>query len=123
MSSSSQAYARVSKVTASPREIEAQVLLKAASKFQAIVDNDNCSKSDFSETLLYNRKIWTILLTGVTNPTNPLPAEIRQNVANIGIFVMKRTRELEFQLKPEREKLKALIDINRNLAAGLSGQA
>ncbi|MEA2886548.1 MAG: hypothetical protein QOD11_908, partial [Bradyrhizobium sp.] len=47
--------------------------------------------------------------------------EIRQNIANIGIFVMKQT--VEIQTNPAPEKLKSLIDINCNLAAGLSGRA
>jgi flagellar protein FlaF len=46
--------------------------------------------------------------------------EIRQNIANIGVFVMKQT--LEMQMNPDPAKLKPLIDINCNLAAGLSGR-
>jgi flagellar protein FlaF len=47
--------------------------------------------------------------------------EIRQNIANIGVFVMKQT--IEMQMNPDPAKLKSLIDINCNLAAGLSGMA
>ena len=46
--------------------------------------------------------------------------EIRQNIANIGVFVMKQT--VEIQIDPDPAKLKSLIDINCNLAAGLSGR-
>jgi flagellar biosynthesis activator protein FlaF len=51
---------------------------------------------------------------------NPQPLEIRQNIANIGVLVMKQT--LEMQINPDPAKLKSLIDINCNLAAGLSGR-
>jgi flagellar protein FlaF len=47
--------------------------------------------------------------------------EIRQNIANIGVFVMKQT--IEMQMNPDPAKLKSLIDINCNIAAGLSGRA
>ena len=51
---------------------------------------------------------------------NPQPIEIRQNIANIGVFVMKQT--VDMQMNPDPAKLKSLIDINCNLAAGLSGR-
>jgi len=47
--------------------------------------------------------------------------EVRQNIANIGTFVMTQT--MEMQLNPKPELLKPLIEINCNLAAGLSGRA
>ena len=42
-------------------------------------------------------------------------------VANIGIFVMNQTIDMQF--KPEQMKLNSLIEINRNIAAGLAGRA
>ena len=60
--------------------------------------------------------------------TGPVPTgtcitllEIRQNIANIGVFVMKQT--IDMQINPDPAKLKPLIEINCNLAAGLSGKA
>lgn len=76
---------------------------------------------DFAEALLFNRKLWSILLSAVTSDQNPQTVEVRQNIANIGTFVMTQTMEL--QLNPQPEKLRPLIDINCNLAAGLSGRA
>jgi flagellar protein FlaF len=46
---------------------------------------------------------------------------VRQNIANIGMFVLTRT--IEIQLDPHPEMLKSLIDINCNIAAGLAGRA
>jgi flagellar biosynthesis activator protein FlaF len=121
MSSAAQAYARTAQTTASPRDIEAQALLKAANKLQDVMTNLGRTDDEFAEALLFNRKLWAILLSAVTSDANPQSIEIRQNIANIGTFVMTQTMEL--QLNPEREKLKSLIDINCNLAAGLSGRA
>jgi len=121
MSTAAQAYAKTARTTASPREIEAQALLKAANKLQQAMSNWDHPDTDFAEALLFNRKLWSILLSAVTNDENPQTIEVRQNIANIGTFVMKQTMEL--QINPQPEKLKSLIDINCNLAAGLSGRA
>jgi flagellar protein FlaF len=51
---------------------------------------------------------------------NPQPIEVRQNIANIGVFVMKQT--VDMQMDPDPSKLKPLIDINCNIAAGLAGK-
>ena len=52
-------------------------------------------------------------------PENPLPKPIKQNVANLGLFVFNHTLSLMSDAKPER--LGILININRELAAGLRG--
>jgi flagellar protein FlaF len=57
----------------------------------------------------------------VTKPENPLPAAVRQNVANLGIYVMNQTMAIASD--PRREPLRSLININRELAAGLKARA
>ncbi len=78
-------------------------------------------QSLLDQALRYNRKLWTIFLASATDKQNPLPAEIRQNVANLGLFVMNQT--LATISDPRPEQLKSLININRELAAGLMGRA
>lgn len=120
MHQAARAYGAVAKQVASPRELEANVLLKAAAQLQAIRDTWDEKKHGLDDALLYNRKIWTIFLTSVTDKDNPLPAEIRQNVANLALFVFKHTIALIAEPRPE--KLAVLININRELAAGLLGR-
>ena len=81
----------------------------------------DAGREPLEEALLYNRKLWSIFLTSVTRPDNPLPEQVRQNVANLGMFVMNQTMSLITE--PKREKLGTLININRELAAGLTGRA
>ncbi|MEA2882919.1 MAG: flagellar biosynthesis activator protein FlaF [Bradyrhizobium sp.] len=121
MSSAAATYARNSRTTASPREIEAQALLKAARQLQDVVEDWRGADSRLTSAILFNRKLWSIFMTEAVSDDNPLAVEIRQNIANIGIFVMKQT--VEIQSDPAPEKLKSLIDINCNIAAGLSGRA
>lgn len=115
-----QAYGKVAKDTASPRELEADLLLRAASRLQAVQDQWESGRSDLDEALLYNRKLWSIFMSTVTRDDNPLPSEIRQNIANLGLFIMKQTVSLIAE--PRREKLGSLITINREIAAGLLGR-
>ena len=120
-SAAANAYARIANTTSSPRDIEAQALLKAANKLQAIVTNENASSEQISEALMFNRKLWSIFLSDVLRDENQQPLQVRQNIANLGIFVLSQTMAL--QISPQVEHIKPLIEINRNLAAGLSGRA
>ena len=120
MSSAAQAYARVANTTSSPRDIEAQALLLAANKLQAVVNNVDATYTQISEALMFNRKLWTIFLSEAQREENPNSLDVRQNIANLGVFVLSQTTAL--QVSPQREHIKPLIDINRNIAAGLSGR-
>jgi flagellar biosynthesis activator protein FlaF len=119
MHSAAQAYQTIAKQTVSPRDLEADLLLRAASRLQAVKDNWETEKSTLTDALLYNRKLWTIFLTSATSGENPLPTDVRQNVANLGLFVMNQTNTVMVDRRPER--LNSLININRELAAGLRG--
>ena len=121
MQSAAQTYGAVAKQVVSPRELEADLLLRAASRLQIIHDSWETRGCELDDALLYNRKLWSIFLTSVTGPDHPLPVAIRQNVANLGLFVMNQT--LSMMSNPRREQLGSLISINRELAAGLLGRA
>jgi|SRR5581483_9289764 len=121
MQQATKAYGAVAQQTASPRELEANLLLQAASRLQAVQDKWDSDRESLDSALLFNRKLWSVFLTSVTGPDHNLPAEVRQNVANLGIFVFNRT--LSIMTNPQRDSLGSLIQINRNLAAGLRGQA
>jgi flagellar protein FlaF len=120
-SSAANAYARVATTTASPRDIEAQTLLKAANKLQEAINNNDPLSDQTRQALMYNRKLWTIFLSEAMREGNPQPIDVRQKIANIGVFVLSQTAAL--QLSPQFDHFKPLIEINRNIAAGLSGRA
>jgi len=124
MSDAAKAYARVSATTASPREIEAQALLKAANKLQDVLNNKDETGERTKDALLFNRKLWSIFMSdALRDENNPQPLEMRQKIANIGMFVLTQTTALQLNpLNPQAEHFRSLIEINRNLAAGLSGR-
>lgn len=117
MSTASQAYQSVATKAASPRDLEADLLLQAASRLQAVKDGWEDTKNTLDEALSFNRKLWSIFLTSATGGDNPLPTDVRQNVANLGLFVMNQSATVLANPKPEA--LATLISINRELAAGL----
>ena len=121
MQQAASAYARVAQATQSPRELEASVLLKAASRLQAVRDDWHGRRAELDEALTFNRKLWTILVTSVTDADNPLPQVIKNNIANLAIFVFERT--ITVMTEPAPEKLAALVTINREIAAGLRSQS
>lgn len=121
MHRAAQAYGKVARQIATARELEANLLLTAAANLQAVHDGWGAQQSGLGEALRFNRVLWSILMTSVTSADNQLPKEIRQNVANLGIFVMKQT--VATTGEPHPDKLNALININRELAAGLLSRA
>jgi|SRR5215204_1531428 flagellar protein FlaF len=117
MQQAASAYSKVAQATQSPRELEAAILMKAATRLQTIREDWSGKRPDLFEALTYNRKLWTILVSSATEEGGPLPAAVKQNVANLGIFVFNHT--LEVMTAPAPERLAILITINRELAAGL----
>jgi len=120
MQHAAQAYKTVANETSSARELEATLLLKSAARFQAIRDGWERRGVELNEALLFNRRLWAIFLASIAREDNPLPIKVRQNVASLGVFVFNRTLKLTGDPKPEG--LNSLININRELAAGLLGR-
>jgi flagellar biosynthesis activator protein FlaF len=121
MSTAAQAYARTSQTTGAPRDIEAQALLKAAQHLQQVQANWTGPDGNMHKALLFNRRLWSIFMSAAETKDNPQPPEVRQNILRIAAFVMRQT--VEMQLDPDPAKLKSLISINCNIAAGLAGRA
>ena len=120
MQNAAQAHAMVTTPIVDPRALEADLLLKAAARLEAVHDGWESRRSELDGALIYNRKLWAIFLTSVTSSEHPLPVDIRQNVANLGLFVMNQTASM--LQEPKRAQVAALININRELAAGLLGR-
>jgi flagellar biosynthesis repressor protein FlbT len=121
MSYASKAYAKVAKQTASPRDLEATLLLNAAAKLQAVHDSWRDKPTGLNEALMYNRRLWTVFIDALSSADNKLPAQIRSNLIKLGAFVMGETFALMTAPKPNH--LKSIIKINRGIAVGLRGKA
>ncbi|RYG99280.1 MAG: flagellar biosynthesis regulatory protein FlaF [Alphaproteobacteria bacterium] len=111
------AYKTVGAQTVSPRVLEANLLSSAAGKLQRCRDDWDNTRHELTSALLFNRKLWTVFLGSVTGEESQLPKPLRENIANLGLFVMKHT--LTVLSEPEARRLTVLININREIAAGL----
>ncbi|MBO6755875.1 MAG: flagellar biosynthesis regulator FlaF [Roseibium sp.] len=117
-----QAYQKTSQVAVSPRELEANLLMKAAARLQLIKDEwDESSFAERDEALGYNRKLWTVLVTSATSAESALPQDIKNNIASLGVFTFKQT--VSIMADPEPNKLSVMININRAIAEGLRARA
>ncbi len=105
--------------TPDQRELEGRVLLKASRMMQDLVrDWDNRTPELLEATLVYNRQIWMLFYdTALENPEGNRPNDLRSNIINLANFIFKR--ELEILSGPQKEKISVLININKEVAAGL----
>ncbi len=113
------AYDSVNKSTMSGRDVEAEVLTKAALKLKECQDNwpEKGRRNKLEAALKYNQRVWTIFQAELEKPDNPLPNSLKADLLRLSAFIDKRT--LETLAYPDPEKLTILITINHNIAAGL----
>jgi len=115
------AYQSVENATLDGRELEASILSRSAARLSAVQENWNAPDRDelLDEALRYNQRLWTLFQADLLEDGNAMPAEIKRNLLSLSAFVDKRT--FDVMSYPAQEKLNILININRNIAAGLRG--
>lgn len=114
------------KHTPDQRELEGRVLLKAAGMLKELQDNwAEVNSEILDSTLKYNRQIWMMFYdTAIeNNEDSKRPDDLRSNIINLANFIFKREVEIMADKDRSPDKLDALININREIAAGLMGNA
>lgn len=114
-----EAYETASMDALSGRELEAAVLTKAALRLKDCQDNweSEDNETRLFEALKYNQKVWSFFQGELTRDDNPLPQQLKENILSLSVFIDRRI--IDIMAYPEADKLKIIIDINLNLAAGL----
>jgi flagellar protein FlaF len=123
MHSAANTYAKNAQQTGNPRELEAQLLMRAAAKLQAVHDGSLVKSEEVVSAIRYNRRLWTVFGGSVGRPENPLPLQVKQNLANLANFIVKHSMTLETSTESSANRVGVLININREIAAGLRAQA
>ncbi len=100
----------------SPRETEGRALMEAARRLAIAKDNPG-DEAALVDTVRLNWRLWTIFQSEVTEVDIDLPEELRSNMLTLCNYVDKRT--VEILSDPNPILLDVLININRNIAAGL----
>lgn len=113
------AYTAIQKENLSGRELEASVLSRAGLMLKSVKDNWDAPDRDqkLVEAIKFNQKVWSFFQAELSDPENPLPKSLREDILNLSIFIDKRL--FEVMAYPESEKLAIVIDIDFNIAAGL----
>jgi len=109
----------------SPSHSEAWALTEAARRIAMALEEvaraDDlampAAKRELRDNIRLNWRLWTIFQAELTLETNPIPLDLRQNMLTLCQFVDNHTIQCMSELDPE--KIKILIDVNRNIAQGL----
>jgi flagellar biosynthesis activator protein FlaF len=112
-------YVGIQKESLSGRELEASVLTRAGLMLKACQDNWDAPdrEAKLLEAIKFNQKIWSFFQAELSEPDNPMPKKLREDILNLSLFLDKRL--FEVMAYPDPEKLTIAIDINFNIAAGL----
>ena len=112
-------YEDTQKAGLSGRELEASVLMKAVLMLKECQErwDEPGLFWRLDETLTFNQNVWTFFQAEISQPDCPLPKVLREQILQLSLFVDKRI--LNTMSDPKKEKLDILIEINRNIAAGL----
>ena len=114
----SQRYAETEVSGMNQIELESRALIKAASSLNFIKENWEQKHGDLNDALDKNKRLWTIIAGAISDNSSPQPPELRQNLLSLAVFVFKHT--LDIMANPKPESLDVLININMNIARGLS---
>ncbi len=104
-----------------PAQTEAWALLEAAKRMASAIvsgpQENKETKENMKHALRLNWRLWTIFQAELLDETCTVPDEIRVNMLTLCQFVDKHT--VKILAGPTPEIMVPLIDINRNIAAGL----
>jgi flagellar protein FlaF len=111
-----QTYARNERASVTGRIAEGRAFAKAARLLDAVASGE-ADAVGRAHALTFNRILWTALQADLTAPGSPLLTAFRARLLSISLYVDRALLELRVSRKPA--PLKALIDINRDIARGL----
>ena len=107
-------YKTASTQTGDSRDVEYRLLAQVTSALiQARDDINNVKKR--CEAAAWNRDVWAALRTDLTDESNRLPRELRASLISVSLWIEKET----FAVMDNTGDIDALIDVNRNIMAGL----
>jgi len=113
-------YERVP-IAGQPAETEGWALLEAAKRMASAIvsgpQDDKTTIENMKQALRLNWRLWTIFQAELLDETSAVPDEIRINMLTLCQFVDKKT--VQILAKISADAMVPLIDINRNIAAGL----
>ncbi len=99
--------------TNDPRAIERDLLLRVTRALE--LADEKGDRFMMIKAITDNQSLWTIFVSDVVGQGNKLPAELRASIASVGMAVIKEMSE-----NFENPDIPFLVEVNRNIIAGLS---
>lgn len=117
------AYGQSTREIASDRDVETTLFRRATTRLIHIMaehpDGDLPVTPDNVSVLSDNLRLWDALCVDLMHPENQLPDELRNSLINLGNFVRQHT----LRLYAGDGEVAVLVDINKAILGGLTGQA
>lgn len=106
------AYQKTQKVQATPRQTEADVLLRVGREMEVA---QHGTVQDMNDAMLRNISLWQLLAFDCAEDGNQLPEALRHQIISLAVWVVRQSdRVMVGEASPE-----SLIEINRTIARGL----
>ena len=124
MSKGYAAYKSAVQATESDRTREYRAIGLITAKLERalpiIASPDVRDVAQVQDALHHNIELWTLLRMACIDPSNKLPQELCASLINIARFMQSSTDQLNAADVPDGAVLEAMIEINKNVMAGLS---
>ena len=114
------AYQTAQASVISDNQVEKMAFERAIVLLKRAADNIRDFES-YVSALKFNQTLWTLIQAGVCDGAIKLPAHLKTNMLNLSLFVDAQT--FKALANPKADYLTPLIDINQNIAWGLSPQS
>lgn len=114
------AYKQTITETEEPREIERKVFVQITGELERAARENTFPLSGTAlDALSRNQKLWGELMFDCAYKDNPLPDQLKAGIISLALFVDRHTPHV---ISGEKT-MEPLLEINRNIIKGLSGQA
>ncbi|MFY2823092.1 flagellar biosynthesis regulator FlaF [Ruegeria sp. MALMAid1280] len=109
------AYAQTAAPTRTPRDTEYEAISKITHRLKAAAARRKTDFGGFVQALHENRRLWTVLASGVTDSDNALPNELRARIFYLAEF----TEQHSSQVLGNKATVEPLLEINMAVLRGL----
>jgi len=113
-----QAYKTASTRAETPRQTEYRLFGQVTRALMHAATLDKTAFAERMDALDWNRRMWSTLATACSEPSNAMPHALRASIISLSLFVARHTSEVA----RGNDSFETLIEINRMIMQGLSGQ-
>ncbi len=109
------AYAQTAAPTRTPRDTEYEAISKITHRLKTAATRKSQDFGGFVRALHDNRRLWSVLASGVSDSDNGLPNELRARIFYLAEF----TEQHSSQVLGNKASIEPLLEINMAVLRGL----